>query len=178
MTSAPTLETQRLRLRHHVMTDVSALAPYFASDWAQYMGGPISHDELFRWIAAETVSWAWQGFGSWAVTLKDTGALIGQVGINQPPRFPELEIGWCILPDFQRKGYAAEAASAARDWGFANGHTTLVSYIHPENLASMAVARSLGAINDPDAPRPKGDEEDVVYRHSAPDADGSVEAYA
>lgn len=175
MTQAPIIETQRLRLRHHTGDDVTAMAPFFASNWARYMGGPISHDELFRWIAAETVSWQWQGYGSWAVTLKDTGELIGQTGINKPPRFPEVELGWCILPHVEGKGFAFEAAEAARNWAFANGHSTLVSYIDPDNARSIALAERLGGQRDDTALRP--DPEDLVYRHF-PANDGSVEAYA
>ena len=175
MTQAPIIETKRLRLRHHVHEDVTTMAPAFASDWSRYMGGPICHEELFRWIAAETISWEWQGFGSWAVTLKDTGELIGQTGINKPPHFPEIELGWCILPAFQRKGFAFEAAEAARTWGFANGHDTLVSYIDADNAASIALAKRLGAEADNSAARP--DPEDVVYRH-LPENGGGVEADA
>ncbi len=152
------------------------MAPYFASDWAQYMGGPISHDELFRWIAAETVSWTWQGFGSWAVTLKETDQLIGQVGINHPPRFPEVELGWCILPEHQGRGFAFEAAEVARDWGFDTRNLpTLVSYIDPQNARSIALAKRLGAEQDTNAQGE--DPEDLVYRH-VPLTDGTVEAYA
>ena len=114
------------------------------------MGGPVSHQELWCWIASETVSWDWLGFGSWAVELD--GALIGQVGINKPPHFPEVELGWCILPQYIGQGYAFEAASAARDWGFAEGGlTTLVSYIDPQNQRSIALAQRLGAELDADA---------------------------
>ncbi len=176
MTTAPTIETQRLRLRHHRSEDITPMVPLFASDWARYMGGPISHDELWRWIAAETISWDWLGFGSWAVELRDSGELIGQVGINKPPRFPEIELGWTIFPTHEGKGYAFEAAEAARDWGFETlGLQTLVSYIDPENARSIALAKRLGAELDSNAQ--SEDPEDLVYRHF-PATDGSVEAYA
>jgi RimJ/RimL family protein N-acetyltransferase len=38
-----------------------------------------------------------------------------------------------------------------------------VSYTHPDNEASKAVALRLGAVEDPDAPRQ--DPEDVVFRY-------------
>jgi RimJ/RimL family protein N-acetyltransferase len=46
--------------------------------------------------------------------------------------------------------------------------TTLVSYMDPENHASAAVARRLGAVPDPDAPRQPGpeNEADLVFRHT------------
>ncbi|PSL22289.1 GNAT family N-acetyltransferase [Shimia abyssi] len=175
--TAPTLTTSRLTLRHHRLEDFEPMTKHFASDWAKYMGGPISDDELWRWLGAEVVSWDWLGFGSWAVDLTATGALIGQVGINKPPRFPEIELGWCVFPEAQQKGYAFEAATAVRDWAFdVAGHSTLVSYIDADNAASIALAERLGALRDDIAERPEPD--DLVYRHIAGDRDGGMEAYA
>jgi RimJ/RimL family protein N-acetyltransferase len=42
----------------------------------------------------------------------------------------------------------------------------LVSYIHPDNYRSAAVAERLGATLDLDAPRQ--DPGDLVYRHRSP----------
>lgn len=165
MTQAPTISTARLTLRHHRVEDFEPMAAHFATDWAQYMDGPISADELWRWLCAETQSWAWLGFGSWAVNITETGELIGQVGINKPPRFPEVEIGWCIFPEAQGKGFACEAAKAVRDWAFdTKGMTTLVSYIDPPNAPSIRLAEKLGAKRDDNAARPSAG--DLVYRHT------------
>ncbi|BBU58844.1 hypothetical protein KU6B_51090 [Mameliella alba] len=64
-------------------------------------------------------------------------------------------------------------------WAWAQGWSTLVSYIHPDNTRSRALAERLGAVHDPNAQLPEGEtaQETLVYRHS-PDADGSPEAYA
>jgi RimJ/RimL family protein N-acetyltransferase len=53
------------------------------------------------------------------------------------------------MPDAQRKGYATEAASAARPWVYEVCSWPLaVSYIMPENTASAGVAEKLGALKD------------------------------
>ena len=54
-----------------------------------------------------------------------------------------------------------------------------MSYITPENDRSVALAKRLGAIHDPEAALPEGETpaDTVVFRHR-PDADGSPEAYA
>ncbi|WP_204115586.1 GNAT family N-acetyltransferase [Shimia biformata] len=168
MSFAPTITTARLTLRHHVLEDFEPMATHFATDWAQYMGGPVSADELWRWLGAEITSWQWLGFGSWAVDITDTGAFIGQVGINKPPRFTEPELGWCFFPEAQGKGYAFEAASAVRDWAFGTqGMATLVSYIDPPNAPSIRLAEKLGAVRDDAAQRPEPN--DLVYRHHGPE---------
>ncbi|MBR3740074.1 MAG: GNAT family N-acetyltransferase [Clostridia bacterium] len=62
------------------------------------------------------------GFGLWAVCLKDTGEMIGDCGLTLQNINGELlpEIGYHIRRDCQRKGYAKEAAKAVRDWAFRN----------------------------------------------------------
>ena len=164
MTAAPTLHTDRLTLRHHRLEDFEPMATHFATDWAQYMGGPLGQEKMGRWLAAEVGSWALLGHGSWAVDLTATGETIGQVGINKPVHFPEVEIGWLLYPGFEGHGYAFEAATAARTWAFENGHDTLVSYIDPPNSRSIALAERLGAVLDKDADKP--DPDDLVYRHN------------
>ncbi|MEL7093179.1 MAG: GNAT family N-acetyltransferase [Pseudomonadota bacterium] len=171
MTIAPTITTPRLRLRGHELADFPPLCALFASDRAAYMGGAIPAKESYRWIAAEVGSWVLRGFGSWGVERISDDAFIGQIGINQPLEFPEPELGWVLLEAFEGQGYAAEGAQAALDWWWdASDSDTLVSYIHPDNARSIALANRLGAQHDPDAPLPDGEDsnETVVYRHRRP----------
>jgi RimJ/RimL family protein N-acetyltransferase len=176
--TAPVLETPRLRLRPHRMEDMDALWAFYQTPRAEYVGAPKNRTHMFYGLSSEVVSWDWMGHGAWAVDTKE-GDLIGQVGITQPPHYPEREIGWIFFEHAEGKGYATEAATAALGWAWEQGFETLVSYITPENVRSRALAERLGATHDPDAALPEGEtpEETVVYRHS-PDIDGSPEAYA
>ena len=165
MTVAPTISTARLSLRPHRIEDFEPMAALFATDWSVHMGGPVARDDLWRWFAAEVGSWPLLGYGSWAVELPDAGDTIGQIGVNKPTNFPEVELGWLVYPPFEGRGYAFEAAQAARDWAFGTrGLDTLVSYIDPQNTRSIALAERLGAVRDPAAARP--DPDDLVYRHT------------
>ncbi len=77
-------------------------------------------------------------------------------------------MGWLLLPAFEGRGYAAEAARAARGYAYGTlGWKTAVSYVSAENHRSAALARRLGAREDLDAPSP-GD--GLVFRHPAPEA--------
>lgn len=178
MTTAPTINCARVTLRPHRLEDFEPMAALMATDWSRHMGGPVARDDMWRWFGSEVGSWSLQGFGSWAVDLNDGTATIGQVGVNQPTDFPEVELGWMIYPDHEGQGYAFEAASAARDWAFGpRGLDTLVSYIAPENARSIKLAERLGAKRDTTAARP--DPDDLVYRHPCPDTLGpGMEAYA
>ena len=165
----PTVQTQRLTLRAHVLADYEPFAQLFASDRARYLGGPLSRADSWYGFAADTGSWALNGFGCWAVTVSESDRLVGQVGLNHPPHWPERELGWLLLDGHEGQGYAYEAASAARGYAYAKlGWTTVVSYIDPENARSIALAERLGARRDADVTG--HDPEDHVYRHPGPEA--------
>ncbi|MEO1292247.1 MAG: GNAT family N-acetyltransferase [Pseudomonadota bacterium] len=168
MTSAPTLRTSRLMLRHHTMDDFDLFARAMGSDHARFMGGPMSRREAWRLFCADVAQWSLLGHGAFAVVDNDNGSLAAQVGINGHPHFPETELGWLTLPESQGKGYAFEAAQAVRDWAYkTRGITDLVSYIHPDNTRSIALAERLEATLDASAPAAPFPDH-VVYRHPAP----------
>ena len=56
-----------------------------------------------------------------------------------------VEIGWHTRPGRKGEGIAPEAASAARDWAFANLDLDhLIALVRPENAASARVAEKIG----------------------------------
>ncbi len=167
MTDAPTLTTARLTLRAHRLSDFAPFAAFLASDAARYVGGPLDERRAWHGFASDVGSWSLLNFGCWAVEESASRAFVGQVGLTRPAYFPEREIGWIVFPAFQRRGFALEAAQAARDFAFgALAWTTAVSYIDRDNAASIALARKLGAAEDPKAAR--WDDVDVGHRHPAP----------
>jgi len=163
----PTLETERLRLRAPCMGDWETVAAYLGSERARHIGGPYPREKAWRGFASSMGEWLLLGFGYWAVEERGTGRLVGEVGLQRPVPFPEAELGWDLYDGHEGRGYATEAARAARDWAYgARGLTTLVSFIDPENIRSIRVAERLGCHLDPDAWRE--DPEDLVYRHPGP----------
>ena len=160
----PTLTTARLTLRPMRAGDFPAYAALMASPRAAYMGGPYDTAAAWGLFCHDAGCWALFGHGALMMDLRSTGDTVGQVGLNAGPLFPETELGWFVYDGHEGQGYATEGATALRDWAFAHLHIdTLVSYTHPENTASKAVALRLGAIPDDAAPRQ--DPEDCVFRH-------------
>ena len=167
MAEAPLLTTERLVLRAQRLEDFEPFATMLASPRAVYMNGPITRRDAWNWFASDSGSWVLLGLGGWTLERRTDGAVIGQVGINKPDYFPEVEMGWMLYPEFAGQGYATEAAIAARDWAFGpRALDTLVSYIDPENAASRAVAGRLGAQLDDTAPVPEPGT--LAYRHPGP----------
>ena len=91
-----------------------------------------------------------RGFGFWVMQRHDDPAPLGYAGLWYPEDWPEPEVGWSVLKQHQRQGYATEAAEASLGYARALGWQTLISLIHKDNLASKGVAEKLGAHHERD----------------------------
>lgn len=110
-------------------------------------------------------------YGTWALTDRSNGLLIGMAGVSNPRlpakldvlhqvagSLPWLELGYHIFRPFRRRGYALEAVKAVRDYTHEVLEARLCALVRPENLASRAVAESLDmeCINGTDTQSSKG----------------------
>ncbi|MDE2375630.1 GNAT family N-acetyltransferase [Bradyrhizobium sp.] len=147
----PTVETERLILRPWRAGDVAPNTAMLSDpDTARYITpdrkAVTSETNGWRNAAIIMGHWALHGFGMFAVEEKSSGRYIGRVGPWCPPGWPGFEVGWGITKGARGKGYAVEAARASIDWTFATfAIDRIVHCIDPENVASQAVARRLGA---------------------------------
>ncbi|MDU8944798.1 GNAT family N-acetyltransferase [Ovoidimarina sediminis] len=172
MIAAPTLTTPRLTLRPHIAEDFDAYAALMMSDRAVHMDGPYDLFGAWRNFASDVAQWGLYGSGALAVVNSETGDVVGQVGLNRIPPYPEAELGWQLYEGYEGKGYMTEAAQAFRDWCYeTQGLPSLVSYIDPANTRSIALAERLGAWRDEGAAIPESDDLDFchVYRHPMPE---------
>jgi RimJ/RimL family protein N-acetyltransferase len=164
MKTATIIETDRLLLREPVLADWPIFAEVMTSVRAEQMGGPFSVAYAWGAFCHGIALWQLFGVGNPSIELREARQCIGQIEINQGPRFPEPELGWQLDHEAEGKGYAFEAAVAMRDWAFqVRKMETLVSYIGPDNARSIRLAERLGATLDEHA-RPQ-DPCDLVYRH-------------
>ena len=162
----PTLKTERLTLRPMTFDDWPAYQALWATDRSAYMGGPLDRDAAWGAFCQDHAQWSLFGHGSLMIETDDQ-TCVGQVGINHGPLFAEKELGWMLYDGHEGHGYALEAARELHRWAFQDrAYDTLVSYVDPDNHRSASVARKLGGVLDPTAPRQ--DPEDLVFRHSAP----------
>ena len=147
MTEFIEIESERLRLRQVRESDTKAYSRFYADpENARYVGGQKNADEAWRSMAMIIGHWHLKGHGYWAVDEKSSGDFVGCVGLWQSPEWPELELGYWIVPEKQGLGYATEAGRQCIDYARDKLHAeSLVSYIDPDNLASIRVAESLGA---------------------------------
>ena len=111
-------------------------------------------------------------YGERAILLKETGEMIGAVGIvpyldtfnnvrafNRPPTSPataEVGLFWAINPAYQRKGYAPEAARAVMEYLFTHEKLgRIIATTGDKNLPSQKVMEKLGmTVQRLDEPQP------------------------
>ena len=148
-----TLRTERLVLRRWRPEDESPMAA-INSDPAvtEFLNRRMDAAATAAFLGRTQEHWAEHGFGHWAVepTVGPlAGEMIGFVGVAHPTFLPELanrpELGWRLSSASWGRGYATEAALAARDDAFTRlALPELISIIHPENAPSRRVAEKAG----------------------------------
>lgn len=142
------LETDRLFLREMNMEDLESLYKVLADpEIMQHYPYTFDEERVRGWIERNMNRYKDNGFGLWAVCLKDTGEMIGDCGLTLQCIDGQMlpEIGYHIRRDCQKKGYAREAAGAVRDWAFANtDYPALYSYCKYTNIPSIKTAESIG----------------------------------
>lgn len=80
----------------------------------------------------------------WAVCLKDTGKLIGNIYLSKQ-EFDTWELGYVFNCNYQGKGYAAEATRALIENLFANDKARrIIAMCDPLNMASWKLLERLG----------------------------------
>jgi ribosomal-protein-alanine N-acetyltransferase len=85
------------------------------------------------------------GFESWMVLLKHNNMLIGDIGFKGLPNSDgELDLGYGIIANEQKKGFAKEAASGLVEWAFRQaGVKVITASCFIENLGSQSILRYL-----------------------------------
>jgi len=143
----PTLETKRLILRPPAAEDLDAYAAFMADEEsARYLGGVQNRAMAWRSLATVIGAWSLRGFSMFSFIEKSSGRWIGRGGAWMPEGWPGREVGWGIVRDAQRRGYAREATQCVLDWVFDElGWDEVVHCIEPANAPSIATARSLGS---------------------------------
>lgn len=145
---APTLETERLRLRPMTRDDVEPLLGILGdAETMRWYPDPFDRDDVVRWIDRTIQSYERNGFGLLAVEDRSTGEFVGDCGptVQLVDGDPHVELGWHTRRDRWGEGIATEGGSACRDWAFANLDVDhLISLIRPENRQSCRVAEKVG----------------------------------
>ncbi len=144
-----TLETERLTLRPFRESDAEAL---FAccrnanlgnnAGWAPHQSIEESREILHTlFMKQENI---------WAITRKDSGQLIGSIGIIPDPKRENPQsrmLGYWLDEAHWGKGYMTEAVQAVINYAFKELHLSLITaYCYPHNKRSQKVLERNGFI--------------------------------
>jgi RimJ/RimL family protein N-acetyltransferase len=142
------LETARLRLRRWRPDDLDALTRWHMDpELMRHMHKlTFTREEMEADLARYERHWAEHGFGLWAAEDKESGTLVGRVGLAYHRLWPDdPEVGWLIDLPWQGRGLATEAGAACLAYGFDElGFERIVSICTAENAASRRVMQKLG----------------------------------
>ena len=143
------IETERLSLRELSERDAAFMLELLNDqDFKRFIAdrGVRTLEGAARYIAERFVqSYRQHGFGLWLVETKE-GKAAGICGLlDRGAPVPGVEVGYAFLPSFRARGYAYEAASAAKAYARdALKLPRLHAVVNPDNDASIRVLEKLG----------------------------------
>lgn len=148
-----TIETERLLLRPFQAGDEEDVFAYLKEP-AVHCFADMRLNSLDE-ARAEVVRRSGETEYYFAIVLKETGAVIGEIEAYPEPADPHAQGGelpqdvfspcWMLHPAYQGKGYAYEAAHAFFDYLFREkGARRIYAYTEDYNLASQHLCEKLG----------------------------------
>ncbi|MGB5461012.1 MAG: GNAT family N-acetyltransferase [Eudoraea sp.] len=143
-------ESRRLIFRKVSKSDFNAWLPFHQEPLSsRYFAGENSEPDVAcrNWFTKVFTRYENNLGGLNALISKDSGQLIGMCGllIQTVDEIQELEIGYSILPEYWKKGYATEAAKKCKSYGFDRKLAeSIISIIHIDNIGSQKVALNNG----------------------------------
>jgi len=105
---------------------------------------PKNRQEARAWIEWNQGLYRERGHGLWVITAAETGEFVGDCGLTlqEVEGVTEVEVGYHVRADRQRRGYATEAAAACRDNARdVLGCSRLIAIIAPDNVPRSALPR-------------------------------------
>jgi RimJ/RimL family protein N-acetyltransferase len=136
------IETERLYLSR-LSTDDASFILRLLNDpaWLQFIGdrGVKNLDDARKYILNGPMkSYDQFGFGLYLTKLKDGKVPIGICGLLKREYLKDVDVGFALLPEFRRKGYAVESAAAVL------GLKRVAAITQSDNLKSINVLKKIG----------------------------------
>ena len=141
-------ETERLVVRRFTLEDAPFIVTLLNSpNWLQFLGDRNIHsvaDARQYLINGPLASYEMHGFGLFQVSLKDLTP-IGMCGLIKRDGLEDVDVGFALLPEYTRQGYALEAAKAVMDYGYQQLRLPrIVAIVNPDNKGSISLLERLG----------------------------------
>jgi RimJ/RimL family protein N-acetyltransferase len=142
------METGRLKIRKFTLADLTALQAIMGKDEVMYAWEHgFTKTETRQWLNRQLTRYGKDGYGYFAVILKETGALIGQAGLfkSETEGKAVVELGYIFDNRYWKQGYCTETVEACIRFAFDELKLMeLYCSIRPENTVSVRIAEKAG----------------------------------
>lgn len=141
--------TKRLLLREFTLSDASFILKLVNTpSWLTFIGDRNVHTipEAEQFLNNSLLkSYGDNGYGLWMVELIENNIPIGMCGLVNRESLEDIDIGFALLPEHEKKGFAFEAAEATINYA----ENTLkidriVGITNADNTSSIALLNKLG----------------------------------
>jgi ribosomal-protein-alanine N-acetyltransferase len=139
------LETPRLTLSPLQEEDWSFILELLNTEgWLRFIGDKGVRDKEGALVYIRNIQSSDASFFN-VVRLKDTKESIGMVSLMKRDFLDSPDIGYALLPDFERKGYAFEAVKVYLDsLVLENKYSSITAFARSENAGSIRLMERLG----------------------------------
>ena len=143
------IETERLFLSHLSEKDSGFILELLNSPgWLQFIGNSkvkTKEDARDYILNGPVKSYQQNGFGLYLVKIRQDNSLAGICGLIKRDSLDDIDIGFALLPEFEGKGYAYEAASAViAIEGKSNELKKIAAITNNDNISSIKLLNKLG----------------------------------
>ncbi|MEV3973490.1 GNAT family N-acetyltransferase [Streptomyces sp. NPDC050698] len=140
--------------RTELTTNQLVLRPWTAAEATQVQGEsrsahwaddfPAEGDRVIAGLLDTNPAWLGE-YGHRLIIERDSGLVVGSIGVFWPPSEGTVEIGYGIVPSRRGRGYASEATRALAAFALtAPGVHTVVATVELSNPASARVLENAG----------------------------------
>ena len=142
-------ETDRLSVRRFTLDDAPFVLRLLNEPlWHRYIGdrGLRTVDDAREYLRSRLLAhYEAHGFGSYHVTLRETGEPVGLTGLIQRQGLDAPDLGYAVLEAHHGKGLATEVARATLAHARGDlGLGRVVAFIDADNVASRRVLEKVG----------------------------------
>jgi ribosomal-protein-alanine N-acetyltransferase len=144
-----TFETDRLILKPTTLADAEFIRSLYNSPkWIKFIGDRQLNTvkDAENYIQTKLMPQMERlGYGTYTIIRKSDGEKVGSCGLYDREGVNGIDIGFALLPDFEKKGYAFESVNYLKEIGFSDFKLKQISGItSKKNKASQDLLIKIG----------------------------------
>jgi len=164
-----TFETERLILKPTTKEDATFILNLFNTPkWIEFIGDRKINNlnDAEEYIEAKIIPQIEKlGYGNYTIIRKSDDEKIGSCGLYDRDGVEGIDIGFALLPIFEKKGYAFESVNKLKEAAFNDFKLNKISGItSKKNKASQNLLMKLGLTFEKNIKLPNGTEEILLYK--------------